>query len=177
MTIAQHDTEHYLETARELAAKVTPHVSQIEADRQFPSELSAAIADQGFFRLLIPRSMGGEEIDHPTFRKILEIFAEVDASTAWAINQNNVFATDVMKMPEEIANEILDARRTAMACFGDDWGRPGSIALKFLGCRWMLQWLPAPLRKKGAPFHGACGFRHSFYHTSWGAPFYARLEL
>ena len=73
--------------------------------------------------------------------------------------------------------EILDAWRTAMARFGDDWGPPGSIALKFLGCRWMLQWLPAPLRKKGAPFHGACGFRHSFYHTSWGAPFYARLEL
>ena len=59
MTTAQHDTEHYLKTAHDLAAKVAPHVRQIEADRQFPSELSEAIADQGFFRLLIPRSMGG----------------------------------------------------------------------------------------------------------------------
>jgi len=114
MTTAQHDTEHYLKTARDLAAKVAPHVRQIEADRQFPSELSEAIADQGFFRLLIPRSMGGEELDHPTFRKILEIFAEVDASTAWAINQNNVFATDVMKMPEEVAHEIWDERRAVV---------------------------------------------------------------
>ena len=114
MTTAQHDTEHYLKTAHDLAAKVAPHVRQIEADRQFPSELSEAIADQGFFRLLIPRSMGGEELDHPTFRKIREIFAEVDASTAWAINQNNVFATDVMKMPEEVAHEIWDERRAVV---------------------------------------------------------------
>lgn len=114
MATAQHDTEHYLETARDLAAQVAPHVSRIEADRQFPSDLSEAIADQGFFRLLIPRSMGGEELDHPTFRSILEIFAAVDASTAWAINQNNVFATDVMKMPEQIAHEIWDERRAVV---------------------------------------------------------------
>ncbi|MBQ10395.1 MAG: hypothetical protein CMJ45_02465 [Planctomyces sp.] len=114
MTTAKHNTEHYLETARDLAAKVAPHVSQIEADRQFPSELSEAIADQGFFRLLIPRSMGGEEIDHPTFRKILDIFAEVDASTAWAVNQNNVFATDVMKMSEQVSHEIWDERRAVV---------------------------------------------------------------
>lgn len=114
MPTAPHDTEYYLDTARELASRVAPKVDIIEAERQLPTELANEIADKGFFRLLIPRSMGGAELDHPTFRKILEIFAAVDGSTAWAINQNNVFATDVMRMPEQIAHEIWDERRAVV---------------------------------------------------------------
>ena len=73
MPTAPHDTEYYLDTARELASRVAPKVDIIEAERQLPTELANEIADNGFFRLLVPRSLGGAELDHPTFRKILEI--------------------------------------------------------------------------------------------------------
>ena len=114
MPIAQHDTEYYLDTARELAARVAANADRIEADRQLPAELANEIADKGFFRLLVPRSLGGAELDHPTFRRILEVIAEVDGSTAWCINQNNVFATDSVRIPEQTAREIWDEKRAVV---------------------------------------------------------------
>jgi alkylation response protein AidB-like acyl-CoA dehydrogenase len=114
MPTAPHDTEYYLDTARELASLVAANADRIEADRQLPTELANEIADNGFFRLLVPRSLGGAELDHPTFRKILEIIATADGSTAWCINQNNVFATDCVRIPEQTAKEIWGEKRAVV---------------------------------------------------------------
>lgn len=115
MTATRHNTGYYLDTARELAALVADQADSIDLERQIPSALAREIADKGFFRLLVPRSLGGAEMDHMEFLRILEVFAEVDASTAWCINQNNVFATDSVKMPEPLAREIWDDRLAVMA--------------------------------------------------------------
>ena len=75
----------------------------------------AELADKGFFRLLVPRSLGGGEIDYLEHLSIVQTFAEVDGSTAWCINQNNVFATVAAKMPESLAREIRGAPRAVVA--------------------------------------------------------------
>lgn len=106
MPTAIHDIEYYLDAARDIAVRVAAEADRIDADRQIPAELAGELADKGFFRLLIPRSFGGAELSHPDFRRILEVFAEVDGSTAWSINQNNVFSTDCMRIPEETSREI-----------------------------------------------------------------------
>ena len=105
----------YLDSARQLAARVAVNVDRIDAERQLPPELAGAIADEGLFRLLVPGSLGGAELDHPDFIKIVRLFAEVDASTAWCINQNNVFATDAARMPVETAREIWREERAVVA--------------------------------------------------------------
>ena len=114
MPIAQQDIGYYLDKARELAVSVAANADRIDGERQIPSELAGEIADKGFFRLLVPRSLGGAELEHPDFLRILEIFAEADASTAWCINQNNVFATDSVRMPEQTAREIWDDGRAVV---------------------------------------------------------------
>jgi len=106
MRVISQDIEYYLDAAREIAVRVAAEADRIDADRQIPAELAKEIAGKGFFRLLLPRSLGGAELPHPDFRRILEVFAEVDGSTAWCINQNNVFSTDCVRMPEETAREI-----------------------------------------------------------------------
>ena len=113
MATAQHDLEYYLEAARELAGKVASTADRIDDDRQLPPELAEELADRGFFRLLLPRSLGGAQLDHPDFLQILEIFAAADASTGWCLNQNNVFSTNSLKMPETTAREI--------------WGEPRAV--------------------------------------------------
>ena len=60
-----------------------------------PPDLAADMADAGFFRLLLPRELGGAELAHPDFLNILEMFAGADASVAWCLNQNNVFSYQV----------------------------------------------------------------------------------
>lgn len=114
MPATQHDIEHYLSTARELAEHVAVNADRIDSDRQLPAELAAELADKGFFRLLMPRSLGGAELGHLDFLRILEVFGAVDGSTGWCINQNNVFATSCLRMPEPIAREIWSEQRAVV---------------------------------------------------------------
>ena len=115
MPVAQHDIEYFLDTARELAGQVAANADRIDCERQIPPELAAEIADKGFFRLLLPRSLGGAELSHLDFLRILQVFAEADGSTAWCINQNSVFATASVIIPEQTAREIWGDGRAVVA--------------------------------------------------------------
>jgi alkylation response protein AidB-like acyl-CoA dehydrogenase len=111
MSTAPCDIGYYLETAHELAGRISTHTDRIDDERQLPPEISNDMADKGLFRLLIPRSLGGAELAHPDFLKIVEIFAEVDASTAWCVNQNTVFAINSTRMPKETAQKLYNDPR------------------------------------------------------------------
>ena len=106
MSAATYDIGRYLDTARELAAEAARHADRIDSTRELPPELAHAIADSGFFRLLVPRSLGGAELEMPDYLRLVEVFAEADASTAWTFNQNNVWATNSARLPLQTAREI-----------------------------------------------------------------------
>ena len=115
MASIQNNPGSYLTAAREFAPRIAKVVDRIDRERELPEELFAELADKGFFRLLVPRSLGGGEIDYLEHLSIVQTFAEVDGSTAWCINQNNVFATVSAKMPEPLAREIWSAPRAVVA--------------------------------------------------------------
>ena len=102
------DIDYYLGVARELSPKIEAAADRIDADRQLPSDISSEMAERGLFRLLLPRELGGAELDHPDFLRILRIFASVDASAAWCVNQNNVFTTAASTMNKKAAHEVWD---------------------------------------------------------------------
>ncbi len=104
----------YLDAARVLADSVALASDRIDCERRIPPEIADRLIDQGFFRLLLPRTLGGAELDHPSFLKIVRIFAESDASVAWCINQNNVFSTNAVRVDEATAKEIWGDERTVV---------------------------------------------------------------
>lgn len=114
MAFPQLDLNYYFDTAHELAEKVAANADQIDIDRQIPTELTNELADKGFFRLLLPKSLGGAQLAHSDFLKILEIFAAEDGSTGWCINQNNVFSTNSLRMPQGIAEQIYAEARAVV---------------------------------------------------------------
>ena len=115
MAVAQNNLDSYLTAARELAPRVAAAADRIDRERSLPPELFMEIADKDFFRLLVPRSLGGGEIDYLEYLRIIHTFAEADGSTAWCINQNNVFATVSAKMPERLAQEIWGNQHAVVA--------------------------------------------------------------
>ena len=106
MTTTQRDTDYYIDTARNLAELVAANADAVNEQRQIPTRVANAIADAGFFRLLMPRALGGAQLDHPDFLRIVRIFAEADGSVGWSINQNNVFATNSTRMNDRARAEI-----------------------------------------------------------------------
>ncbi len=108
---APTDIDHYLAAAPPLVERVADAADAIDAERQIPADLAADLADAGFFRLLLPRDLGGAQLAHPDFLRILEMFAAADASTAWCLNQNNVFSTRSTRMAMSTAREIWGEQR------------------------------------------------------------------
>ena len=113
MTQTQDKT--FLDAARELAPRVLAAADRIDSERELPVELANEIADRGFFRLLVPRSLGGAEIDFIDYLDIIQTFAEADASVAWCLNQNAILATLAATMPQETAQEIWSDPRAVLA--------------------------------------------------------------
>lgn len=106
--------DHYLATAREIADKVRTMGAEIDEQRRIPVEVSDEMADRGFFRLLLPKSLGGAELEHPDFRRIVRVFAEADASVGWCVNQNNVFSTNAARVHPDTADEIWTVQRNVV---------------------------------------------------------------
>ena len=113
-TSAPNDIAHYLDAATPFVARVDESADWIDAERQMPPDLAADMADAGFFRLLLPRELGGAELAHPDFLNILEMFAGADASVAWCLNQNNVFSTRSTRMEMATAREIWSEPRAVV---------------------------------------------------------------
>jgi alkylation response protein AidB-like acyl-CoA dehydrogenase len=110
------DSRSPLEAARQLAPKIRACADEIEAERELPRPLFEALADAGFFHLAVPRSIGGFEIDLPTYIEVIEELGKADASTAWAINQGAIFATYSARMPRDVARAIwIDTPRSVVA--------------------------------------------------------------
>ena len=99
-------SRNLLDIAREMAGRAAEAADRIDEERRLPPELAADMADRGLFRLLVPRSLGGHELDFLDYLGIVDVFARADGSTAWCVNQNNVFATDSVRMRVETAREV-----------------------------------------------------------------------
>ena len=93
------ETRSLLDAARELAPKIRAAADEIDAERELPRALFEALADAGFYHMAVPRSLGGAELDLPTYIQVLEELGKADASTAWTINQGAIYATYAARMP------------------------------------------------------------------------------
>lgn len=105
-----------LDLARQLAPQIRACADEIEATRELPQPLFAALADAGMFHLALPRTLGCPELDLPTYIQVIEELGKADASTAWAVNQGAIFATYASRMPSEVARAIwIDTPRSVVS--------------------------------------------------------------
>src|SRR5438477_10511329 len=72
----------FVDRARMLAPQIEAAAEQAEVERQLPEWLVSALVDSGLTRMLLPRALGGAEVDPLTFMEVIEEISRVDASTA-----------------------------------------------------------------------------------------------
>ena len=105
-----------LETARQLAPLIRASAAETDAQRELPRPLFEAMADAGLFRLALPRTLGGFEMDLPSYIQVIEEIGRADASTGWVTNQVSIFATYAARMPTAAARAIwIDTPRSVVA--------------------------------------------------------------
>jgi indole-3-acetate monooxygenase len=72
-----------LDSVRTLAPVIREHADGIEQERSLPKPVIRGLIDAGVFRMLAPRSLGGDEIDPMTACRVIEEVAAQDGSTGW----------------------------------------------------------------------------------------------
>ena len=102
-----------------LAPALAAAAHEIDERRELPARIVDRLVDDGFFRLLLPRSLGGAELLPAQYVPIIEAIARIDASTAWCLNQNSGCSMTTAYLPPEVAHDIFGGPRGILA-----WG-PG----------------------------------------------------
>jgi alkylation response protein AidB-like acyl-CoA dehydrogenase len=96
-----------LETAVELQPVVRGFQDEIERERRIPAPLVDQLREAGFYRMTIPRSLGGGELDALTFLRAAELMAEADGSVGWNLGNNAVGQLIALSLPREGVDEIF----------------------------------------------------------------------
>jgi len=104
--------------ATEAARSVAPLAECIERDRRLPDELLDRLHALRLFRLLLPRSVGGEEVDPISFFHVIETVARVDASAAWCLSQAGGCAMAAAYLAPGAAHEVFGADPRAVLAWG-----------------------------------------------------------
>ncbi|MGW5672877.1 acyl-CoA dehydrogenase family protein, partial [Micromonospora sp. NPDC003776] len=74
-----------LSAVRELTPELTARAGEIERARELPADLLDRLRTAGCFRMFVPRSHGGYEVDLRTGMAVLETLARADGSTGWTV--------------------------------------------------------------------------------------------
>ncbi|HZQ01238.1 MAG TPA: acyl-CoA dehydrogenase family protein [Reyranella sp.] len=104
------------EALRPLVEKMS---NEVEDGRRLPPSLLDKLHEAKLFRLLLPRTFGGEETDPVTFFHVIETIARGDASTGWCLGQAGGCAMTAAYLEPSVAREIFGAPNAVLA-----WG-PG----------------------------------------------------
>jgi alkylation response protein AidB-like acyl-CoA dehydrogenase len=77
--------ERILSDVRAFAPSLAKRAPEIEAARRLPPELVQELKSLGLFRMLVPESHGGLEIEFPPSLEILATLAAADGATGWTV--------------------------------------------------------------------------------------------
>ena len=94
--------------SKKLINLINKNIDLISTSREIPSELQDELLNEKLFRLLLPKTYGGLEVDFINYLDIIFELASYDASIAWCINQSNVLATNSAFMNKSLAKKIFD---------------------------------------------------------------------
>src|SRR5262245_34599864 len=90
---------------------------RIEAGRALPTDVVAALHEARLFRLLLPRSLGGDELHLGTLAQVTEVIGGADASTAWCLGQAAGCAMAAASLKPEVARRLFGPADAVLA-----WG-------------------------------------------------------
>jgi alkylation response protein AidB-like acyl-CoA dehydrogenase len=108
-----------LARVRELGPAIADAADTIERTRRIPEPLLSELHDSRLFRMLLPRSVGGDEVDPCSYVRAIEAAASRDGSVGWCLSIANSIALIAPYLERDIARTIFGPTRSVCA-----WGPP-----------------------------------------------------
>ena len=106
-----------LERARSITEFLEASAPRIEAARALPPDVTARLNEARMFRLLLPRSLGGDELHLVEHARVMETIAAADASVAWCMGQGAGCAMSAAYLRPDVARRFFGQPDAVLA-----WG-------------------------------------------------------
>jgi indole-3-acetate monooxygenase len=117
-----------LANARALAPRIAAAAPRIESGRELPRDVVDALHEARLFRMLVPRSLDGEEVSPIVFMQAIEELAKGDASTAWCVAQTSVCSTIARSLKPETGARIFKSDPRGVLAWGPSTTKAKAIA-------------------------------------------------
>ncbi|WP_245326602.1 flavin-dependent monooxygenase [Bradyrhizobium sacchari] len=115
---------------RELAPEITARTAEIEAARRIPPDLVERLRSIGIFRMFVPRSEGGLELDFPAGLEVIKALARLDGSIGWIAVVAGASSLFVAASPAELYKRIYQDGPDTAICGSS---QPGGTAERVSG--------------------------------------------
>jgi alkylation response protein AidB-like acyl-CoA dehydrogenase len=83
---------------------------EIEREQRLPKALVEQFHAAGFYSMVIPRQLGGLQVDPLTYVRIVELLAEAAGSVGWNLANNSIGQLVTLGLPDEGVQEIYGER-------------------------------------------------------------------
>ena len=127
-SVSAETTREWVERARSLKPLLEAAAPEIEATQSFPPDLLDALHEAQIFRTVMPRSVGGAELNPATHAQVVGAIAEGDASVAWCVAQCAGCSMAAGYMEPHVSQEIFSDPRGVFT-FGFTRGDPPCLAV------------------------------------------------
>ena len=103
---ADIDAQPLVQAAAALQPVLRAYHEEIEREQRLPPALVEQLHAAGFYRMVIPRSLGGLQVDPLTYLRVVELLAEGAGSVGWNLANNSIGQLVTLGLPDEGVHEI-----------------------------------------------------------------------
>ncbi len=100
------DAQPVVRAAAAMRPILRQYHEQFEQEQRLPPKLVEQMRAAGFYRMVIPRSMGGLQVDPLTYLRVAELLAEGAGSVGWNVTNNSIAQLVTLGLPDDGVHEI-----------------------------------------------------------------------
>src|SRR3984893_9403186 len=104
------DAQPLVQAAAALRPVIRRYHEEIEHEQRLPQALVEQLRAAGFYRMVIPRALGGLEPDPLTYLRVVELLAEGADSVGWNLGNGGVGQLVTLGLPDDGVDEIYGKR-------------------------------------------------------------------
>ncbi len=100
------EAQPVVQNAAALRPVLRQYHAEIEDEQRFPPALVDQLHAAGCYRMVIPRALGGLEVDPLTYLRVVELLAEGAGSVGWNLANNSIAQLVTLGLPDAGVQEL-----------------------------------------------------------------------
>src|SRR6266849_2992517 len=103
---AEIDAQPVVRSAAALQSVIRGYHAEIEREQRLPKDLVEQFHRAGFYSMVMPRALGGLQVDPLTYVRVVELLAEAAGSVGWNLANNSIGQLVTLGLSDDGVHEV-----------------------------------------------------------------------